>query len=109
MKSLPTLPPHTTFPLAGSGSSSRGQRQQHQQQQQTQLSYPIEDYVHPSTRSVHDLKASFAWNSMLGEKDFVAAPVQAFKHVSLQLKLSEAEAIIAHAKDTLFCKESFCP
>ena len=86
MNSLPMLPPHA-LPLAGSGSSSRGQRQQHQQQQQTQLSYPIEDYVHPSTRSVHDLKASFAWNSMLGEKDFVAAPVQAFKHVRLQLKL----------------------
>ena len=64
--------------LAGSGSGHRAQRQQ----QQSTLSYPIEDYVHPSTRSVHDLKASFAWNSMLGEKDFVAAPVQAFKHVS---------------------------
>ena len=68
--------------FAGSGSGPRAQRQQ-----QSQLSYPIEDYVHPSTRSVHDLKASFAWNSMLGEKDFVAAPVQAFKHVSSSNRL----------------------
>jgi hypothetical protein len=46
------------------------------------LSYPIEDYVHPSSTSVHDLKTTFSWNGMLQEKkDIVAAPVQAFKHV----------------------------
>lgn len=66
----------------GSGSGSRAQRQQ---QKQSTLSYPIEDYVHPSTRSVHDLKVSFAWNTMLGEKDFVAAPVQAFKHAPMSV------------------------
>ena len=40
--------------------------------------------MHPSSNSVHDLKSSFCWNGTLSDqREFVAAPVQAFKHAPM--------------------------
>ena len=47
------------------------------------FSYRIDDYTPPSVKSSHDLKASFRWESMLNDTGFMAAPVAAFRHVSL--------------------------
>jgi hypothetical protein len=47
------------------------------------MSYPIEDYTPPSVNSKHDLKLSYSWDGLLARSDFLAAPVKAFKHVSL--------------------------
>ena len=47
------------------------------------MSYPIEDYTPPYSQSKHDLKSSFAWDGLLSRSDILAAPVKAFRHVSI--------------------------
>ena len=42
----------------------------------------VEDYVHPSTTSRHDLRGTFHWNAQLKAPEFCAAPVTAFRHVN---------------------------
>ena len=49
------------------------------------MSYPIEDYTPPYRQSKHDLKSSYAWDGLLSRSDVLAAPVKAFRHVSLLL------------------------
>jgi len=47
------------------------------------LSYPVEDYTAPSTKSSHDLKTSFSWAELLNNTGFVAAPVHTFRHAPM--------------------------
>ena len=54
------------------------------------MSYPIEDYTPPYSQSKHDLKSSYAWDGLLSRSDVLAAPVKAFRHVSI---LSTYEAV----------------
>lgn len=51
------------------------------------FSYQFPEYHHPSNKSSHDLRHTYQWDVLLAEPDFVAAPVTAFKHVSLPLNL----------------------
>jgi len=53
------------------------------------LSYKIEEYTLPSSKSSHDLKQSYSWDSLLSEPSFIAAPVSTFKHVSWDQILKE--------------------
>ena len=47
------------------------------------LSYKIDDYIPPSSKSTHDLRNSFSWEGMLKQPEFVAAPVSAFRHAPM--------------------------
>ena len=47
------------------------------------LSYKIDDYVPPSSKSNHDLRQTFSWEDMLKQPEFVAAPVSAFRHAPM--------------------------
>ena len=47
------------------------------------LSYKIDDYVPPSSKSTHDLRNTFSWEEMLKQTDFTAAPVAAFRHAPM--------------------------
>ena len=47
------------------------------------LSYKIDDYVPPSSKSTHDLRNTFSWEEMLKQTDFTAAPVSAFRHAPM--------------------------
>ena len=47
------------------------------------MSYPIEDYTPPYSQSKHDLKTTYCWDGLLSRTDILAAPVKAFRHVSL--------------------------
>ena len=47
------------------------------------LSYKIDDYVPPSSKSNHDLRETFSWEDMLKQPEFVAAPVSAFRHAPM--------------------------
>ena len=47
------------------------------------LSYKIDDYIPPSSKSTHDLRNSFSWECMLKQPEFVAAPVSAFRHAPM--------------------------
>ena len=47
------------------------------------LSYKIDDYVPPSSKSTHDLRNTFSWEGMLKQPEFVAAPVSAFRHAPM--------------------------
>ena len=58
------------------------------------MSYPIEDYTPPYRQSKHDLKSSYAWDGLLSRSDVLAAPVKAFRHVSLQLLSSRSFVIL---------------
>ena len=47
------------------------------------LSYKIDDYIPPSSKSNHDLRNSFSWEGMLKQTEFLAAPVSAFRHAPM--------------------------
>ena len=47
------------------------------------LSYKIDDYIPPSSKSNHDLRQTFSWEDMLKQPEFVAAPVSAFRHAPM--------------------------
>lgn len=47
------------------------------------LSYKIDDYIPPSSKSNHDLRLTFSWEDMLKQPEFVAAPVSAFRHAPM--------------------------
>ena len=47
------------------------------------LSYKIDDYVPPSSKSNHDLSKTFSWETMLKQPEFVAAPVSVFRHAPM--------------------------
>ena len=47
------------------------------------LSYRIDDYIPPSSKSNHDLRNTFSWEGMLKQTEFLAAPVSAFRHAPM--------------------------
>ena len=47
------------------------------------LSYKIDDYIPPSSKSNHDLRNTFSWEGLLQQPEFVAAPVSAFRHAPM--------------------------